>query len=433
MEAECIGSEETIEQLPESLQKLLQWERRHLHKIQSFQRLEFDPSFDVRYFPQNCGAFPLPCFWIPRRSVVMFGCEDVDADELPLFKECGSARKVLFPIHPTSLRHYSRLLSEVGAEDARSSGLLVWAVPTSSTRTLLAWPDGKPQLALFFKTSLHSPIFGDRRLQTRIVARSVGTSTVLQHMRDALPPGFSCFPESTGMVPRALQDAGVIVRHIPSELKSGAVFAAPLFAMLGGCEPLLLTMLQRAKIEPLQFVREILVAPYARMWLHLSMKNGVMPEGHGQDLLIGLTPELKPLGRFFYRDFEGMQVDWELRRARRLPTPLRLPNASEWHLTYETWGDPYSQLISYKYYFSLAGFADLVLNEIEESLMAWQADGLIQMADSQKGFLLRMFSQEMQVLLHDMFDLHPRAGSTFETSRAKFLMVLLALRTRLMS
>src|SRR5215207_5428288 len=102
MEAECIGSEETIEQLPASLQKLLQWERRHLHKIQSFQRLEFDPSFDVRYFPQNCGAFPLPCFWIPRRSVVMFGREDVDAHELPHFKECGSARKVLFPIHPTS-------------------------------------------------------------------------------------------------------------------------------------------------------------------------------------------------------------------------------------------------------------------------------------------------------------------------------------------
>ncbi len=436
MQAERMGSEEAIQQLPESLQMLLQWERRHLHKIQSFQKLEYDPGFDVRYFPQNCGAFPLPCFWIPRRALVMFGDEDAAPDEFPLSRGCGATKKMLFPIHPTSLGHYSQLLSEVGAEDARLSGLLIWAVPTSSTRTLLAWPDGKPELALFFKTSLHSPIFGDRRLGTRIVARSVGTSDVLCHARATLPPAFSCFPETTGMIPRALRDSGAIVRHLPGDLQRGAVFAAPLFALLGGSgerEPLLLTMLRLASMEPLRFLNDILIAPYAKMWLHLAMKNGVLPEGHGQDFLIGLTPELRPLGKFFYRDFEGMQVDWDLRRARRLPAPANLPNAFQWHLTYETWGDPYGQLLSYKYYFSLAGFSDLVLHEIEESLMEWRAEGLIAVACLQKGLLVRMFSEALRSSLHDMFDLHLGVGSTFEASRVKFLVALLALRRRLLS
>src|SRR6185312_8005953 len=75
--------------------------------------------------------------------------------------------------------HYERLLSASGARPAADIRIL--AIPTSSTRTVLAWRDGEPDTAVFIKLSLlPSPMFGDRRIWRQKSAGCVGLTQLLE-------------------------------------------------------------------------------------------------------------------------------------------------------------------------------------------------------------------------------------------------------------
>ena len=427
---ERLASAGVLEQLPGPLQQQLILERFHLHKPEAFQVTSQDPAFDPRYFPQNCGAVELPCYWIERRHLYVFGSQQRAPDELRFFTGEGPQDHVLFPLHPASVAHYREQLVKLDARDAATDGLRIWAVPTSSTRTFLAWPDRMPERALFVKTSLHSPILGDRRLYTWKVARSVGLSGLVQDSLAELPASMGYFPEALGLIPREMPDCGVIIRSIPPEFKTNRLLAAPLFSLMGGqqAQPLFLTLMEQARLQPWEFVEQVLCSKFARLWLQLTLQHGLILEAHGQDLMLAMSPDLRTLDRFYYRDFEGLQVDWELRRQHGLSTPANMPNAREWDQSYATWGYRYGHLVWYKLRISLLQYLHFVLAELEFMLREWQDRGLMNGPRINEDDLTDMFSRKMMEVIHELFSVRVKAEYNIHRHLNRFVLLLVHLR-----
>lgn len=427
---------EALYQLPTGLRAWLALERFHLYKIDAYQRRERDPAFDTTYLPQHCGAFRIPCFLIPRKNLHVFGSQQQDAYSLRFYSDITPASDVLFPVHPLSLNHYQPFLERAAACDAVDAGIRVWAVPTSSTRTLLTWLDGAPQSAVFVKTSLDSPIFGDRRIQRSRAARSVGLSALVAAEHDELPRDLIPLPEPYAFTARTAPGTGAIIRTIPREIFNGDMRVAPLFSLLGGeetgHEPLLLTMLDRGFEPAVELVERMLCKPLAKSWVALCMTSGLIVEAHAQDLLLELTPQLRPTGRLFYRDFEGMQVDWELRRRLGKSVPDDLPNAWQWHESYETWGAfPYCSLTWYKWRISLVQVLRMVLHEMELSLQRWHRQGSIGGKSCAPGELTMAFSRHVFEALEHMFGVRVSAPYNIDHSLNRFLLLLGSLRREL--
>lgn len=434
MKSDQAGSSGPIEQLPASLRTLMALERFHLHKAELFFDTSRDPTFDTKYFPQNCGAFKLPCFWVPRKNLYVYGRQSSSADELPISRGQGQSEQMLFPVHPTSLVHYKQFLSDVGAQDVAEDGLCLWAVPTSSTRTLLVWPDQMPAQARFVKTSLHSKVIGNRRLNRRKVAGSIGLSAFVQDSLESLPGGVNYFPESVGIVPRSMQEDGTIFRSIPQEIKNDSCVVAPLFSLLSGNErypPLFLTIVERSGMSAERLVHEVLCEQFARLWLKMTLHCGLILEAHAQDLMLALSPNLAPLGRFYYRDFEGLQVDWELRWRCGLPEPNYLPNAWSWRATYATWGYRYSDLIWWKLMNSVNMYLWFVLSELDAVLLDWRARGLIQ-GNFEKDTATMAFSQHIMDIIEQIFGVRVGPRYNIHYSLHRFAVLLMKIRREIL-
>lgn len=429
---------EAIYQLPAGLREWLVLERFHLHQISSYQRLDRDPGFDKKYLPQHSCAFRLPCFLVPRKHLHVFGSQQQDPYGMRFCSDIAPEGFVLFPIHPLALDEYQPFLLKAGGLDAARVGIRLWALPTSSTRTLLAWLDGVPDTAVFVKTSLTSTMFGDRRVHRTRAGRSVGLSDMVVAERDALPPELRYLRESLAFTARTTPGTGAIIRSVPREIVRGAVRVAPLFSLLGGeeseHEPLLLTILERMEVPAVQLIDDVLCKPFAKLWLDLCLGFGWILEAHAQDLLLELTPQLRPTGKLFYRDFEGMQVDWELRRRLGRPTPDDLPNAWQWRDAYDTWGaSRYCDLIWYKWRISLVQFLHMVLHETELSLQHWHRHGLIGDPLCKPGELTLAFSRHLFELIEHRFGM--RVGAPYDIHRSlnRFLLLLGKLRREIIS
>jgi hypothetical protein len=421
-----------VAQLPAALQRWMTLERFHLHQVEKFQRMSRDPSFDTAYLPQNGGVFRLPTYRVSRRHLHSLGGQPKNTDAMRFVTGEESQEQVLFPIHPTALGHYREFLLNARACDVAQEGLCIWAMPTSSSRTLLAWLDGAPQSAVFVKTSLYSPLFGDRRIRRAQASRSVTLSAMLDSEADELPHALAHLPEILAFTTRQAPHTGAIVRAIPDAIKTGRVRLAPLFSLLGSSGdhvPLLLTILERTGMPPLQFVHDVLCKPFAQLWLELSMNFGWILEAHGQDLLLELSPELDFQGRFHYRDFEGLQVDWQLRRWLGRATPPGMPHAWEWHDAYDSLGNyPYCGLLWYKWRTSLFQYLHFVLHETEASLREWHRRGLIGGRVCAEDEATAIFSGYLFAALEQMFNV--RVGPPYNVYRFlnRFLLLLTRLR-----
>lgn len=434
-----IGRDDIIEQLPSALRTFLSFERFHLHKPERFQNLQRDPSFDKRYLPQNCGAFPLTWYRVRRKDLYVYG--DASRASLQLFEGTRPENCALFPVSPTEEPRCAYLLARTKAVQASSDEPPIWAVPTSSTRTLLAWPDCQPDKALFFKTSMHSDLFGDRHIYRHKVGASVGMSNLVEESLQALPSSLRYLFERVGYVPRCLPDTGIIVRSIPEEMMDNTAVLAPLFALIGssgGRSPLLLEMSERGHVVDVQnFIEGVLCEEFAKLWLDLVFRFGIIIEPHGQNLLLELTPDLLPTGRLFYRDFEGLQIDWDLRRALGIGQPTELPHAWAWHRTYASWADyRYSQLAWQKLFISLYQYIHCVLNEIEGSLLGWQRQGRRLWRLFRDGDVGSLFSQSMFSAIGRMFGSGKRGAAVPENishSLKQFTIHLMTLRKEVMT
>jgi hypothetical protein len=399
-ERDQMTSEEAIEQLPQALRLLANFERLHLHKPEFYFK---DTKFNPDYLPQNCGAFRLPCYWIRRKHFFVYGEMQDAATEVTMMEGCGPSDHVLFPVHPVYLDRLREFLAKVGAQDCLHSGRHIWAVPTASVRTLLVWQEGAPEKAVFVKTSLHDSILGSRHLSRRAVARSAGVSYMLKQSTDMLPRSFGYFAEALTFIPRSLPDNGVIIRSIPQEIRDGNTFVAPLFSLMGGggrVVPLFLTLVERSGLGTQELLETVLCSQFCRLWLDMTFGLGLLLESHGQDLLLGLSPDLVPSGRFFSRDFDGLAIDWELRRLKGLPEPNEMPSTIQWRGTYRSY-----EFLGRKLAFSLNTYLHHVLHELEQALQEWQTAGLLGGPRVEPGQLTMMFSVRMRDTMSDMFGL----------------------------
>jgi len=347
--------------------------------------------------------------------------------------------RVLFPIHPLALHYYESFLSAVHARNAALDGLVTMAVPTSSVRTLLAWPEHAPADALFVKvTMMPSPMFGDRRLYAKKVGFSVGITKLVQESHAILPAALSYLPESVGFVPRKKLDSGVILRSIPREIREGHIVVAPLFSLVGGTgayKPLFLTIISRSGMLPLQFVEDVLCSKFSILWLRMSMCFGLLPEVHSQNLLLGLSPSLAPIGRFFYRDFDGLLVDWALRRANSLHEPADMPCSSSWYETYGTLfaGSEYCELVWWKMKVSLYAYLHSVLDDLNNYLLEWQTQGLLAGPTIRSGDLTMMFSRHMIKNIEVLFGITGEPAYNIHGSLNKFLIFLMKIRREIIA
>ena len=415
--------DERIEQLSPALRDWLTLERFHLHQPSLYQRMGRDPAFDVKYLPQNCSVFQLPCWSIPRRHMyVTAGGQLVDDGMQWLVDD-----SILLPMHPSAVHCYRKFLQTSGARD----GMRIWAVATSSTRTLLTWPEKTPEQAIFVKTSLHSPLFGDRRVTRIKAARSVSLSALVQAELDELPKNLRFLPEPLAIVPRDEPSMGAIVRSIPREIKESRIRLAPLFSLIGGSgarRPLLLSILERTGMTPLEFVHDMLCRPFAKLWVELAMNHGLLLEAHGQDLLMELSADLVPRGCFYYRDFEGLQIDWELRHRLGKCTPLELSGQWRWREAYDSLGNHrYAALTWFKWSVSLSQYLHFVLHQTETALRAWQREARIGGASIEQDETTMLFSLCLFDELRRMFG---PVGAPYNVYRSlnRFLLLLAGLR-----
>lgn len=427
--------EDVTAQLPDALRRFLQFEQHNLWKPERFRNPEGDIEWDGRYLPERSATFRLPCFRVQRKSLYIYGEEERSRIWSGVASGGDPSDWFLMPIHPGEVQRNTKFLLQVGAQDASEHGVHLWATPTSSTRTVLTWPDGRPQDVFFAKLSLHSQLLGDRRLTRRKVALSVGLSRFVEECKGDLPSGIRYFPEPLGLTPRRMEESGALFRSIPDEVRRGTVVLAPLFALIGGSAghpPLLFEMMERQGTSALVVLEGVLLEKFAKLWVDLVFDLGVILEAHGQDLMLALSHECNPLGDFYYRDFEGLVVDWALRRARRL-RELSLPHSSDWFLTYETWGYPLYQMISRKLMNSLFDYIHLVLVEVESAVREWQAEGLIRGEKLGDGVLTALFSRYLRKAIHDKFGIR-EAGeyNVMQPNLTRFVKFLMQVRRDVM-
>lgn len=421
MSVAWIAQDGIIEQLPPALQMLASFERFHLRHVNVLQYKPRDPHFDTRYLPQHCGAFKLPCFWIERRHMHVYG-ELTDAtDELHVVSGPGWRDRVLFPIHPTCAAAYSDFLADVRAVAVEDEGPCIWAVPTSSTRTLIAWPDKEPDKAIFMKTTLHSNLLGDRKVYLRSAGCSVGMSRLIGATAQ-LPDGLQCLVEPVSVVPRRMPDSGAIFRLIPATVRANEATLAPLFALAGSANdsrPLLVSLAELHGVDPMQFIEDVLCAQFARMWLSAYAQLGLILEAHGQNCLLPLTLQLSPLNGFFYRDLEGIGVDWTMRKSRGLPAPDRLPHSWAWRETYETRGWSYGELVWSKLRVALLQYLRMFLDDLDQELVDWQQRGIVAGTTFRRDDATRLFSTHIMQAVEEIFGIRGTAEDSIQAGNEK--------------
>lgn len=432
------ASADALQQLPESLQRLISFERDYLYKPDSFYNIALDSSFDHTYLPQNSCIFELPCYWIQRKHLYLNGCHERCMTDLqwPIGKDFRD--QVLFPVHPMTLSYYRAFLAASAARSAADDGIRVLAIPTSSVRTVLAWRDGAPDTAVFLKLSLPpSPIFGDRRIWASKGAACIGLTKLLEESSTNGCSDLFYLAEVLTLVPRTILDGGVIVRRIPREVKEGRILLAPLFALFGGGtkhRPLLLTLAERGGVSPKEFVEDTLCAHFARIWLQSSLNFGLLPECHGQNLLLSLSPSLRPTGRFYYRDFDGLSVDWGLRQTRACRPPSHMPYAWLWFEAYE---HPYTAVpctaqLWWKLQVSFRAYLHFVLNELNQCMQDWEFSRRIGGPVIPPDHFTMLFSQHVFEGIEELFgQTYSERYNIYERQR-KFCRQFLTLRNGLM-
>jgi hypothetical protein len=232
-----------------------------------------------------------------------------------------------------------------------------------------------------------------------------------------------------------MPQSGVVFRTMPDEIRNGGTIAAPLFTLIGGSRenPPLFLRIERSRHAKISDVLEgTLLKDFARLWIHLVFEHGLILEAHAQDLLLALTPDLAPLNTLYYRDFEGLTVDWCLRRARRLPEPRSLPNAFEWFSTYDTWGYPMYQLVSTKMMTSLYDYVFLVLGELESALLGWQAAGVVIGERITAGQLTSLFSRYLRTAIRETYGLQEKEEYDIRCNLNRFVKFLLQIRREIL-
>jgi hypothetical protein len=297
----------------------------------------------------------------------------------------------LFVVHPSAGPHYRSAFARLRrmGHVRRHDDLDAW--PTASSRSLFVRPREKATDPVsIVKVSLPIRIAGERRgVSLRSMLRAVHGSAVLSRETD-LPQLFGHLPEFLGIALRSLPNSGLLWREIPEVIARGRSTLLPLFSLWASgrrSRPLLLCLAERCGAKPLDFVREVLVSGYARIWCALTVRHGLALEPHAQNLLLEVDAGGRVPGRIWHRDMEDLHIDYAYRWAAERFVPRRLRFTESRNATYRE-----RELTKWLGRSLHTYFQGGVLWPLERSFATWLRRGLVDRAPS-RGQLEREFVQ----------------------------------------
>jgi hypothetical protein len=314
-------------ELPPGVQRLIFAEQKLLSRDLNEERVMSpkDNKQDDHFKPENGQTFEVKSFWVPKSQLSAFTSEHMSATLKKLFvKNHGGQENYLVLVHPESESFYEELTRSA------DRGPKFWATSTASSRTLVMWPDQRPELAFFGKLSLNKEIGGVvRTIPQGEVARSLGTTEVLYKNESILPKSFRFLPESLSLIPKGWPRGGMIIREIPADLAAGKADFIPLFSLYadrGDAPPLLAEMIQKSGMDAKTFVDQKIISPFIKQWMEMVLIHGISMEPHAQNVLIGLDANGMPNGKFMHRDFGGFNLDLESFAKLNTLLPKALPS-----------------------------------------------------------------------------------------------------------
>lgn len=317
------------DQLPAGVQALIFAEQHLLSRDVNEKRIltPRQNSQDDQYKPEKAQIFEVKSYWLKKSSVKFFESAFISERMKSIFvKDDKDGKKVLMLVHPESESLFREFLekAEVGPR--------FWATSTASSRTLLMWPDKRPDLSFFGKLSLNKEVGGSiRTIPPSEVARSLGTNEVLFMNEKNLPKSFRFMPESLSLIPNGFERGGMIIREIPADVASGKSRFIPLFSLYASRwpeMPLLAEMINRSGLTPNEFVQQRIINPFVKQWTEMVVVHGISMEPHAQNVLIGLDKNGQPNGQFMHRDFGGFNMDLKSFRKLQTARPAKLPSVT---------------------------------------------------------------------------------------------------------
>jgi hypothetical protein len=238
---------------------------------------------------------------------------------------------VRFYIHPASEHLYQPLINEFGF-----SGFY-WALPTASTRSVLAWDPTRPELKpVFLKLSLAQLQDGmGRVIPGWEIRRSVrltklnGEDKRNPQARE-IAPDVSLIDEFAGAYIKpeeklgsyvdkeqgTIFDHGFILRDASFIEESRGKILRPLFWLFikqNGGEPKIVELAKKAGLPFYEYIEQNFFRPFIRKNLPFMLKKGIVPQIHGQNVVIAFNPQTWEIEHIYHRDLGSMKTDYRLR------------------------------------------------------------------------------------------------------------------------
>lgn len=312
--------------LPVGANALLTFEQKYVNRDLDSNKILALTNYQAKEFsPELAQTFEVRSYWVPTQSTFVFESrDDSKALGIELMRIKGGISQVLFLVHPESEQFYREFVR------GKEHGPVFEATATASSRTLMAWPKGDDTKVFFAKLSLDKKIGGVvRTIPKGEVARSVGTSLILDAARNDLPKNFLYLPEFFGVMPKGMERGGQLFRAMPKAVLSGRTRLMPMFAIYtrpdSKSKSPLEIMIERSGLSAQEVVTDLILQPFAKQWVELVVKQGIAIEAHAQNVLIEVDKNGLPTKTFAYRDFGGFNIDLAFRRLKGLPVPANLP------------------------------------------------------------------------------------------------------------
>jgi IucA / IucC family len=272
------------------------------------------------YCPEHRPIWPQKVVWLPEGQSRTYGnlrtaLRDAFGYDLP-------ANKTPLLLHPQLPPAHRKLSGVYGASNFGE----VWATPTASYRSVLAWRRGR--FPALLKLSIGA-VIGRRRRALR-EAQIIG-GVLMSAVFDTIPDtdrerlGFDWFSDPAGAV-ETLSGHGWLLRRLPRMVTgAGAGRLVPMFSLIsvrGDHVPLLVDLIRRAGQAPERFVVDRLIRPYVNILAYLLFDQGIQIEGHSQNVLFETDNNGELTGRLVLRDMSDASLSVPFRVARRKPLPV---------------------------------------------------------------------------------------------------------------
>lgn len=298
-----------------------------------FSRVNADSTVSKEYMPQPGQEFQVKYLEIPVEDlhVVDSGLGSAELRS-QIFVEHSGKRYFRFFIHPDSEELYRPLIERYGVKG------YYLASPTASTRVLMASDPNNPSApTVYLKLSLDRHQFGFGRLiPDWEVRRGVAITKLISTRDEALWEryGVSIVPEVAGAYIDQSEALSGFIDHKQYRIfQHGMIYRDasfieelskqhpdyeiyPLFALFSereNQEPLIIDWWKKSGLSFEDFVERAVIRPVVRATGFLVFEEGLIPDAHGQNILVAIDQKNHHVAKVLFRDIGSMKVNLMLR------------------------------------------------------------------------------------------------------------------------